>query len=218
MDVPPLRLPRLISLFLALSWGIIAGSVGLNALIKSNQSKSKLRRLLPANTRLDVDTDDAFQSGVVITTVSALIVVLCTIYIVLLGSSFSKNPRLARVSKASDSILFIQWVTLAFCAAWLFATQIPFTVFFANNSAKVRASIGSFTFSQDEITVFERLLGVSPVYRNIDYLRLLAILPWFTILFTAIAAVICFLASRRMGTVVDSLNKGKPEESAQTSQ
>ncbi|KAF9269777.1 hypothetical protein L218DRAFT_1072555 [Marasmius fiardii PR-910] len=226
MDTATLRLPRLISLFLAWAWGIIAGSVALNAIVKSNQSKSRLRRVLPGNARVDIDTDDVLDSGAVVAVVCALIAVLCTIYLLLLLSTFSKNSRLARVSRASESTLPIQWMTLAFCAVWVFATQIPFTVFFANNSARIRASIGNLVISQEQIAIFERLLGVTSVYRHLDYLRLVAIMPWFTILFTAIAAVVCFVAAKRYKQIRSSrhssdspapaspLSKERPEEPA----
>ncbi|KAF5390970.1 hypothetical protein D9757_004074 [Collybiopsis confluens] len=44
----PLKFPRLASLFMAFAWAVIAGSVGLNALIKSNQQQSAVRKILPA--------------------------------------------------------------------------------------------------------------------------------------------------------------------------
>ncbi|KAL0069336.1 hypothetical protein AAF712_003701 [Marasmius tenuissimus] len=193
----PMRRTRLVALLMAWAWGIISASSGLNALIKSNNQEGQLRRLLPPNSTLDIDIDDVFHTGVVVTVVSLVVAILCTIYVLLLLASFSKGNT--RISRTSDSTLPFQWMTLGFCAVWLFATQIPFTVFFANNSAKIHASIGSLVLPEDTIKRFEGLLGVSSTYRHIDYLRLVAIFPWFTILFTTIAAIVCFLASRRRG-------------------
>lgn len=45
----------------------------------------------------------------------------------------------------------------------------------------------------------EAVLGFTPVYRDIDYLKLLAVLPWFALLFSVIAGVILHLAARRAG-------------------
>ena len=81
--VVPLKLARLVSLFLAFAFGTIGGSVGLNGLIKyvllvkqrstgphkltfvrshlrSNQSKSTLRQVLPAGITVAIGINGAF--------------------------------------------------------------------------------------------------------------------------------------------------------------
>ncbi|KAF5367289.1 hypothetical protein D9615_010452 [Tricholomella constricta] len=180
----PLKAAVLGSLSMAWAWGVIAGSVGLNALIKSNQEKSRLKKSVPAPAVLTIDTDDVFQSGVVLTVVGALIAVLCSIFILMLFFTRGYAARSLRT----------QSLILAFCATWLLATLIPFTFFFATRSAKVSASIGGVELPASIIKQTEKALGSTSVYREIGYLRLVAILPWITILFTVIASGVLFTA------------------------
>ncbi|KAF5345492.1 hypothetical protein D9757_013509 [Collybiopsis confluens] len=202
----PLKFPRLASLFMAFAWAVIAGSVGLNALIKSNQQQSAVRKILPAGATLDVNDDDVFHSGIVITTVSALIAVLSSIYILILLSAISsvRNTSASsptRLTRLSNRILPFESISLGFCALWLFATQIPFTHFFATRSASVRAFVNGVPIPPAFVQTVQNQLGFKTIYRQIGYLRLVAILPWFTILFTAIASAVSFVASRRRPSV-----------------
>ncbi|KIK63336.1 hypothetical protein GYMLUDRAFT_241834 [Collybiopsis luxurians FD-317 M1] len=203
----PLRMPRLISLFMAFAWAVIAGSAGLNALVKSNQQQSSVRKILPPGTTLDVEDNDVFHTGVVITTVSALIALLTFIYMVILLSAMSSTRKtsptsLTRSARLSNRILPFESISLAFCAIWLFATQIPFTHFFATRSAGVRAFSGGVEINPALVQIIQNELGFETTYRKIGYLRLVAILPWFTILFTAIASAVSFAASRRRPTKI----------------
>ncbi|KAG6864067.1 hypothetical protein C0991_000419 [Blastosporella zonata] len=189
----PLRNAVLGSLFMAWAWGVISGSVGLNALIKSNQEKSRFKKLVPPPTKITINTNDVFKSGVVLTTVGALIAVLCSIFLLVLFVS----PRLSVRS------LRIQSLILAFCATWLFATQVPFTDFFANRSAQVSATIGGVKLPDSIVQTTAQALGSTSVYNEIGYLRLVAILPWITLLFTVIASAVLFVAgspARRSST------------------
>ncbi|GAV98688.1 hypothetical protein F5879DRAFT_970724 [Lentinula edodes] len=210
-NVVPLKLHRLLSLFMAFSFAVISGSVGLNSLVKSNQQTSTVKKLLPAGTSLVVDDNDVFHSGVVITTISALIALLTLIYILLLLLShrMTKNNRFTRLS---NQLLPFEWMSLAFCAVWLFATQVPFTHFFATRSAQVTAFAGNVQIPPGLVQIVENQLGFTTVYRRIHYLRLLAILPWFAFLFTSIAAVVSFLASRRRPARVNRVNSGSDEK------
>jgi hypothetical protein len=149
---------------------------------------------------------DVFSSGVVVTTVSALIAVICTLTIIHIVF-FPASSRIDR----------IHGIMLAFCAVWLFVTMIPFTAFVANRSADVTATLNGVALPSSLIDRAERTLGVTRVYKDISYctvfwsfeyqsgflivffplVRLVAILPWFTVLFTAIAAGVLFTASSR---------------------
>lgn len=162
------------------AWGVIAGSVGLNALIKSNQQKSKLRKAV-APIQVNIDTGDIFKVGVVLTVVAAIIAIVAFIS---LGLSF--------LSRKASSASRIQGAVLAFLGTWLLACQIPYTVFFATRAANVTAKLGNISIGKDVIAQTEKALGVTSVYKNIDYLKLVAILPWFTILFTFISAAVLF--------------------------
>jgi len=181
----PLRNAILGTLAMTWAWGVIAGSVGLNALIKSNQQKSRFRKTIPPPTVITINTNDVFTSGIVLTTVCATIVVICTIYFLLLALSPTRFTRTLR----------IQGGILAFFATWLFATLVPFTLFVARRSAKITARIGNIQLPDSVIQGAEKEFGTTSVYRQIGYLRLVAILPWFAFLFTVIAAVVQFHAA-----------------------
>ncbi|KAH0578833.1 hypothetical protein H2248_003030 [Termitomyces sp. 'cryptogamus'] len=187
--VVPLRGVLLGSLLMTCAWGIIAGSVGLNALIKSNQAKSDFKKLVPAGTTVDIDDHDAFASGVVLTTISALIAVLCFLFI----SMQICSQRLALRSLRMQSFL------LAFCSAWLLATLVPFTDFFANRSAKVTAFIAGQQLPASIVKQAENAFGMTSVYRHLSYLRLVAILPWITLLFAIVTSAVLFNAGSRKG-------------------
>ncbi|KAJ3852109.1 hypothetical protein EV368DRAFT_41737 [Lentinula lateritia] len=207
-NVVPLKIHRLLSLFMAFAFAVISGSVGLNSLVKSNQQTSTVKKLLPAGTSLVVDDNDVFHSGVVITTISALIALLTLIYILLLLLSH----RMTKFTRLSNQLLPFEWMSLAFCAVWLFATQVPFTHFFATRSAQVTAFTGNIQVPPGLVQIVENQLGFTTVYRRIHYLRLLAILPWFAFLFTSIAAVVSFLASRRRPARVNRVSSGSDEK------
>jgi len=185
--VVPMKSAVLGALGMAWAWGVIAGSVGLNALIKSNQEQTRLKKLV-APTVVTIDVHDVFRSGIVLTTVSALIALVCFLSILhlLVAPSSCTNPAKA---------LRIQAAILTFCGVWLFATIIPFTSFFATRSAKVTASLDGLQLPSSLVNQAERSLGTTSVYKKIGYLRLVAILPWITDLFTAIAAIVLFMAA-----------------------
>ncbi|KAJ7722873.1 hypothetical protein DFH07DRAFT_897770 [Mycena maculata] len=188
-SVIPHKFPRLVTLFLAWAWAWIALGVGINAFVKSNKDKSAIKNQVPPPTTVSINTNDVFRAGVVVTTVSALIAVISTIYIGLL--LFDSGRR----SGISTRTLTVQYATLGFLAVWLFATQIPVTVFVATHSVQVSASIDGLTLGNGIVKTIEKALGAKTAYKDYNYLVLLAVLPWFTILFTLIAAVVSFLAS-----------------------
>ncbi|KAJ7182881.1 hypothetical protein C8R43DRAFT_968388 [Mycena crocata] len=188
-SVIPLKTPRLITLFLAWVWAIIALGVEINALAKSNKDKTAITDEIPPPTKVSLDTSDVFQSAAVVTTVTLIILALSTLYILLLV--IDSNSR----SGISTRTLPLQYFSLAFLALWLFAVQIPLSVFVSQRSIKVAASIGGVTIQDGVLKTIERALGAKTAYKDYYYLKLLAILPWFLFLFTLAAAVVGFLAS-----------------------
>ncbi|KAJ7097546.1 hypothetical protein C8R44DRAFT_811608 [Mycena epipterygia] len=188
-SIIPLKFPRLITLCLAWAWALISLAIGINAFVKSNRDKNSIKNEVPPPTTVSIDTNDVFQSGVVVTTVSAVILVLCTLYIGLLLVDSSRRTGV------STRTLVVQYATLGFFALWLFAAQIPVTVFVATRSVKVAASIDGLPLPSSIVNTIERALGAKTKYSSYDYLKLLAILPWFAFLFTVVAAVVAFMAS-----------------------
>jgi hypothetical protein len=190
MSAVPYKVSRLVSLALAVVFGIVAMSVGINALAKSNDQKDALRN---ATARLGVtlfiNTDDVLKSGIVLTVGSGLLALVSFLSLVaiLLSLPFAKRA----------GSLNIQTALLGFLTVWIFASQVPFTYFFANREAKVTAFAGKFQLPDSAVQATEKQLGATRIYKDIDYLRLSAILPWFAFLFGLTSTILSFLASRR---------------------
>jgi len=175
------------SLFLAFAFGVIGFSVGLNAMIKSNQEESTFQRGLPPGTQVTVNIDDILYPGVVVTAVCAIIAVLTAIFIPL---HILSPPFASHTKQRLEPFL------LAFFALVLFITLVPFTIYVAQHRANVTASLFGIELPRAVILEAEKLLGATSIYRDIAYLRFLAIFPWFTVLFTGIAAAISFTVSQ----------------------
>ncbi|KAF8176333.1 hypothetical protein K438DRAFT_1682002 [Mycena galopus ATCC 62051] len=188
-DVIPLKFPRLISLFLAWAWSLISLAIGINAFVQSNKDKNHIRNQVPAPTVISINTNDIFQAGAVVTAVSVIILVLTTMYIVLMV--VDANAR----SGISTRTLPLQYISLGLFTLWLFATEIPVSLFVSTRSAKVSASIDGFNIPSGVLGTLEQALGAQTAYKDFSYLKLLAILPWFTVLFTLAATIVSFLAS-----------------------
>lgn len=72
---------------------------------------------------------DLYQSGVVLTTVCATTALLAVIFIIV---------TLVWPKNATGSLKIQAWI-FTFFSVWLFATQIPYTIFVANRNAKIDA-------------------------------------------------------------------------------
>jgi len=90
----------------------------------------------------------------------------------------------------------LQPLLLAFCAAWTFATLVPFTLFVATHSAKLTGTLGGLPIPESYFALIEKQIGVTGVYKDIDYLRTAAIVPWIALLFTLISIVLSLLERR----------------------
>ncbi|KAJ7579839.1 hypothetical protein C8J56DRAFT_795949 [Mycena floridula] len=197
-----LKLPRFLALFLSFAWGIIGLGVVINGLVKSKQDIARIQREVRPVTVV-IQTSDVSDSGTVIAVVSALIAVLSLIYILLIF-----------VPKFGRKTLLFQSASLAFCAVWLLATQIAFTVFFATREANIQGFLGNIPLPSSLVQGVEATLGEDPAYKKRHYCKsfffstlypaltghtveLIAILPWFTFAFASIAAVVTFMAHSR---------------------
>ncbi|KAF5309987.1 hypothetical protein D9619_010245 [Psilocybe cf. subviscida] len=180
----PLKKARLLSLVVAWCFAVIAACVGLNALVKSNQDKAKLKKLAPAPAVVFIDTNDIYHVGISATVASLVLAILVSVYAV--GSVFSPTKGLfARTLRVQAGLL------LAACA-WLFATMIPYMIFYLHRQAKVTAFIGTTQLPASVIKAVEAQSGSTGVYKQISYLRLVAIFPWLSLFFSLIAVVLLF--------------------------
>jgi hypothetical protein len=62
-----------------------------------------------------------------------------------------------------------QSIGLALCAIWIFAGLIAFDFYFHTRSARVTATIGGVAVPQAVISAVEKQLGVTGVYKRIEY-------------------------------------------------
>lgn len=184
----PLRIPRLVLLFFTFVFAVVSFAVGINAAVKSIQDRNKVYNAAPKGTSVNVDFSDIFDVGAVLTAGCGVLIVV---------SAFSLVSLFRPLRNNSAYLLRIQTWALFFCALWIFATVIPFDVFFATRSAKVTASLNGVPVSQAIIQSIEKSLGVSPIYKESWFLRLLAIIPWFAFVFAVIAGIFQHLAASR---------------------
>ncbi|KAF8147982.1 hypothetical protein B0H34DRAFT_270310 [Crassisporium funariophilum] len=181
----PLFEGRVMALSLAWCWGVIGAAVGLNALIKSNKQIDAAKHAIPAPTVITIDTRDVSIPGILSSTASLLIVLFTTLFL---------SMTLAR-PKSFRTTFVLQGVLLATCALWLFVVLVPMTLFYARRAARVQAFLDGVQLPDGVVLTVQKALGFTSVYRNIPYLSFATILPWFTFLFTSIAAIALFKAA-----------------------
>jgi hypothetical protein len=179
------HLPRQLSLGLANGFAVVAACLGLNALIKSNKDKARLKALAPSPTRVEIDTNDIFVAGLVATIAATLIGVLTFLFIT--------AAILPATRPLANRTVRLQAVTLLLSALFLFGAMIPYMVFFVNRSAGVKAFIGNNQLPDSIVKQVAAQAGQDGLYKHFHYLKLFAILPWFAILFTLIAAGVLFV-------------------------
>ncbi|KAI9451780.1 hypothetical protein F5148DRAFT_532466 [Russula earlei] len=187
----PLKNYRLVALALCAAWGIISGSIGLNALIKSNQLQTRVRKLVPPGVTIQFHINDVYQSGLVVTTVCAVIALLAAIFLAL--TQFW--PK-----QATKSLRIQAWL-FTFFGLWLFATQIPYTVFVARHRAKVDAFLGGEQLPAQTVQAAISAAGLSDKYSKIHSAVLLAVFPWISLLFNVILIAVLLAAARRRASL-----------------
>ncbi|KAL6302964.1 hypothetical protein BKA93DRAFT_735919 [Sparassis latifolia] len=182
-----LKLGRLVSLCLANAFGIIGMSLGIDALVKSNRQKTKVRHSVPAGTSVSLNTNDVLHSGIVDTVVCGLIAGVS--FIALVTTLVSASPHRALLRRVSSAILL-------FLSTWLFATLIPFTDFVANRQAKVKATLDGISVPQSVIQATQAKIGVTGIYHKLLYLRLQTIFHWIVFLFGVLSVVFLYATER----------------------
>lgn len=158
----PLRTARLAALFLTFAFGVIGFATGINALVKSNDQKDLVKNQAPLGAVVTIDTGDVFKVGCVVTAVCAALAALSLLSLVLL--LFTRSAK-----SLSTRTLPLQGGLFAFLTLWLFAALVAMTDFVANREAKVTAFIGTLQLQPAVIKTVEAQLGVTSVYREIDY-------------------------------------------------
>ncbi|KAF7313916.1 hypothetical protein HMN09_00549800 [Mycena chlorophos] len=189
----PLHVSRIVSLFFAWAWAVVSLAACINAFVKQNEEKERVSKELPSGTQLTLGADDLLAAGAVTAAVSALIMVVSFVFLIVIVLDGAGKTR----SGLSTRTLPMQFGSLAFLAVWLFATEVAVTDFVATRSVKVSATLDGIPVPDSIIRLIERALDEKTAYKDFGFLKLLAILPWFTFLFTAVAAVVALIAWRR---------------------
>ncbi|TFK93425.1 hypothetical protein K466DRAFT_478758 [Polyporus arcularius HHB13444] len=187
----PYKTARLVSLFLSFAFGIVGLALGVDALVKGNEDKSRVRSLVPPGTTVNIDTHDVVDAGGVVTGFCAALAVMSLLSLLLLLASAKRGPSLAART------LPLQAILLTILTLGLFASLVAFTDFVANRQATVVASIGGVAVPPSIVQSIENAIGASPVYHVKSYLRLAVILPWIAFLFGLTSSVLTLLAAAR---------------------
>jgi len=195
--------------------------LGLNALIKSNDDKKTIMKMAPPPAIVTINTSgecyffvplrvilnsyiqDIYNAGVAATTAAILIAVASFTFFVAPMLPFTRN--IAAKTQRLQGFVFV------FTSIFLFSAMIPYMVFFANRSAGVSATIGGVPLPASIIKGVEAQTGVTSVYSKISYcesnthlqssalmlailVKIFAVVPWFTFLFSVISAIVLLTA------------------------
>jgi len=166
-------------------------SVGINALVKAQEELKRVTSNLPKGASVLIDTKDVAVTGGIVCGFCGLIAINA-----LLGILFIVIPACARKDLSSRTLLF-QSTNFLVMGLGLFATLVPFTLFFATHEASVLAFIGPVEIPASLVKAIEEALGVTTVYRNIPYLRLLVIFSWIAFFFTMLVTGVSFFGLYR---------------------
>lgn len=192
MVAVPHKKARLAVLLAASVFGCVAACIGLNALIRSNQAQTRLKRLVTAPMVLDINVSAITNVGIVATVANILTAGVA--FLALCSTIFPATQALANKTLRPTAAI------LAFTSLWVLACMIPYMVYFARDSAGLRAFIGQNELPQSLVQQTAARSGHSTRYRTMWYLRLLAIFPWFSIVAGAAASFVLF----RAASAVDS--------------
>lgn len=197
-------LVRSVALFMSFAFGVIGMSVGINALVKSNNLKAFVRAAAPPGVSVDINTHDIISSGAVLTVGCGLLALTSLLTFLL---TFLR-PRARKTHRFSGFLHFF-WVV------WILATVIAYDVIARNREAKVTAFLAGGQLPDSFVQQQEQLLGVTPKYWPHNYIKLPAILPWFAFLFGAIAGVTLFHTTKAGPDIAhSSRNAAAADESA----
>lgn len=153
----PLKTARLCSLFLAFVFGVVGLALGINADVKTNDTKDFVKQNAPFNATVDINTDDVFKVGTVVVVVCGLLAIVSLVFLSLVATSKASSTR----------SLPIQTGLFGFLTVWLFASLIPYTHFVANRSANITATLpGGIPVPDIVIQSTQAQLGVSSRYRD----------------------------------------------------
>jgi len=172
------RAARLFFLAVTFIFAVISAAVGLNALVKSNQEKQYVKSSAPG-ALIEINTNDILYDGIVLIAINAILAITCLVAMFI--------PSHFRMANRVTGAMVLFW------SLWIFACMVAYDVFYATGSAKVSAFLGGVPLPPGAVTEQEYAIGVNPAYRKQPYLRWVAVIPWFTVVFGLISSVLLFL-------------------------
>ncbi|KAH9963694.1 hypothetical protein BGW80DRAFT_822084 [Lactifluus volemus] len=199
---PPLKKQRLIALAVSLVSCIIGGSIGLNALIKSNQAQIDIQAKVPSGVTVHLDNGDIYTTGIIVSAACAIIALLAAISILVT----------VVWPESATRFLKTQWIIINSFNMTLLTNQIIYTVYFANNRAKITAFRDGVKLPPETAQAIVTATGQSTKYSKQHPALLLAHFGWFSVLFTAILVVILFVATRRRDKTRATSGMSTPEK------
>jgi len=185
---------RSTALSLTWAWATASAAVGLNALVKSNQLKTKIRHETPPPAVVVIDDHQMARVGTVLTSVCTALAVYCSL-VALLHVRGPLSPGAFR----------FLGVLLLFFGLWVFAALVPYTHFFRTSGASITALIDGVPLPASIVQAASASLGLTGRYKDLHFLRLVAILPWFTVLFSLITAILFFIRTPKVDSGLDAV-------------
>lgn len=205
----PNQSARLATLLASMVFGTVAACIGLNAIIRSHQSQTSLKKLVSAPMTLKIDVSQITNVGIVATVGSILVGGLSCIFF-----NITLFPFLR---KWANKTLRLQVITLSFSGLWVLACMIPYMVYFMNDHADVRAFVGETELPQSLVAQTAAKSGHSTEYQTMWYLRLLAIFPWFSIVSAFLSAFVAWRSTAAVNALPADGVTAKPTKHANSS-
>ncbi|KIY44848.1 hypothetical protein FISHEDRAFT_77068 [Fistulina hepatica ATCC 64428] len=185
MPSAPLFFTRLSIYGMALVWGIISLSFGLDATVKQNKLKSHVRHAVGDTAAIRLVDNNIVQPLIAVEVFCVLTFIAGILAVIGLFIRSWSNKIMLRV----------QGYVWAFLTVALFATQIPYSNVLRKDTIFVQAWFPNGTeFTQAQLEATASALGVNLYYKHHDFLLWYAVMPWIAFLFTLLSTIVSFEA------------------------
>ncbi|KAG8986558.1 hypothetical protein FRB94_002696 [Tulasnella sp. JGI-2019a] len=186
---------------MVIAGAIIGVAAAFHADHESNVTKANAKAAvagLNLGTTVEINTNDVYTAGEVAGIAQLGLALVAAISILLL---IDTKKRHAPNVPFSSRTLILQLLALIGANIFAIATAAVTTDFVSKRSAKVTSTFANGTVVPPAlVAALSAQLGISPVYKDQNYLVFLAIAPWIGVLFGLIATIITFHAWRRYKT------------------
>ncbi|KAH7100044.1 hypothetical protein BKA62DRAFT_708102 [Auriculariales sp. MPI-PUGE-AT-0066] len=168
-------------LALTAAFGVVGGSLGINALASTSfKDKDKVQAFKPKGTTVDINTNNIIASGSVQTVGCGLLALAA--FLSLLLHAFAPHRANARPK--------LQGGLIGFFSLWVLVTSIATLVIARNGSATVSAFLGSVKVPDSIVKALEKANHSSRVYWDHDYLHSATIVPFIAFFFGLLSTIV----------------------------